>query len=255
MSEDGYVGSDRDLFEDSNVEDNVPDDTFASGVASSVSVGFSTPIKRRAKIVAPRVSRVAAHFKNSGGSLDRRWSEDSPDRYGFKSPAGDLALPASTTWSNNSMRRDDIREAVARKALPASTSWSNNPIGRDDVREAVARKGKRNNRYVAEQLVGRVTSQDDRAAEKRLGLGRGHFASKTWQNYGRKLGKGICGACYGACCSALRDFISHLEESHFIPAESQSPSVNLWLVLVLLLWLLFQDYLNAVRRLIWRFEC
>ena len=105
------------------------------------------------------MSRVAARFKSSGGSLDRQWSEESPDRYGFKSPAGDLALPASTTWSNNSMRRGDIREA--RKGLPASTSWSNSPIGRDDVREAVARKGKRNNRYVAEKLVGRVTSRDD----------------------------------------------------------------------------------------------
>ena len=178
MSKDGYVGSVRDLFEDSAAEDSVPDDTFASGVASSVSVGLSTPVKRRAKVkvVAPRVSRVAARFQSSGGSLDRRWSEESPDRYGFKSPAGDLALPASTTWSNNSMRRGDIREAVARKGLPASTSWSNNPIGRNDVREAMARKGKRNNRYVAEQLVGRVTSQDDWAAEKRLGLGRGHFA-------------------------------------------------------------------------------
>ena len=224
------MSSVRDLFEDSAVEDCVPDDTFASGVASSISVGLSTPVKRRAKVkvVAPRVSRVAARFQSSGGSLDRRWSEESPDRYGFKSPAGDLALPASTTWSNNSLRRGDIREV--RKGLPASTSWSNNPIGRDDVREAVARKGKRNNRYVAEQLVGRVTSRDDREAEKRLGLGRGHFASKTWQNYGRKMGKGICGACMGACCSALRDFISRLVESDFIPAESQSPSVSLWLV-------------------------
>ena len=115
MSEDGYVGSVRDLFEDSNVEDNVPDDTVASGVSNSVSVGFSTPVKRRARIVAPRVMRVAARFKNAGGSLDRWWSADSPHRYGFESPAGDMALPASTTWSNNSIRRDDIREAVARK--------------------------------------------------------------------------------------------------------------------------------------------
>ena len=145
--------------------------------------------------------RVAARF--SGGSLDRRWAAESPNRYGYESPAGDLALPASTTWSNNLMR------------------------------EAVARKGRRNNRNVAEQVVGRMTSQEDRAAEKRLGKGRGHFASKTWQNYGRKLGKGICGACYGACCSALRDFISRLVEAHFIPAESQSPSVSFWLILVL----------------------
>ena len=151
------------------------------------------------------------------------------------------------------MRRGDFREA--RKGLPASTSWSNNPIGRDDVREAVACKGKRNNRYVAEKLVGRVTSRDDREAEKRLGLGRGHFASKTWQNYGRKMGKGICGACMGACCSALCDFISHLVESDFITAESQSPNVSLWLVFLLILLMLFQDYSNAVRRLIWRFEC
>ena len=129
------------------------------------------------------------------------------------------------------------------------------PIGRDDIREAVTRKGKRNNHYIAEKLVGRVTSQDDREAEKRLGLGRGHFASKTWQNYGRKMGKGICGACMGACCSALRDFISRLVESDFITAESQSPNVSLWLVFILILLMLFQDYSNAVRRLIWRFEC
>ena len=97
MSEDGYEGSVRDLFEDSNVEDNIPDDTVASGVSNSVSVGFSTPVKRRARIVAPRVMRVAARFKNAGGSLDRRWSDGSPNRYWFKSPAGDLALLASTT--------------------------------------------------------------------------------------------------------------------------------------------------------------
>ena len=140
--------------------------------------------------------RVAARFKNAGGSLDRRWVAESPDRYGYESPAGDLALPASTTWSNNL------------------------------IKEAVARKGKRNNRNVAEQVVGRFTDQEDRAAEKRLGRGKGYFASKTWQNYGRKLGKGVCGACYGACCSALRDFISRLVEAHFIPAESQSRSVS-----------------------------
>ena len=100
------------------------------------------------------------------------------------------------------------------------------------MREAVARKGRRNNRNVAEQVVGRMTSQEHRAAEKRLGKGRGHFASKTWQNYGRKLGKGICGACYGACCNAMRDFISRLVEAHFIPAESQSRSVSFVRLLV-----------------------
>ena len=53
------------------------------------------------------------------------------------------------------MRRVDFREA--HKGLPASKSWDISPIGRDDIREAVACKGKRNNRYIAEQLVGRVT--------------------------------------------------------------------------------------------------
>ena len=94
------------------------------------------------------------------------------------------------------------------------------------IREAVARKGNRNNRHVAEGVVGRYTGKEDRAAEKKLGRDSGHFASKSWQNYGRKLGKNICGACYGACCSAMRDFISRLVEAHFLPAESQSPSVS-----------------------------
>ena len=70
MSEDGYVSSVREFFEDSAVEDCVPDETFGSGVASSISVGLSTPVKRRAKVkvIAPRVSRVAARFQGSGGS-------------------------------------------------------------------------------------------------------------------------------------------------------------------------------------------
>ena len=47
--------------------------------------------------------KVAARFGNVGGSFDRRSGlsdrcmEDSPVRFGFDSPAGDLALPASTT--------------------------------------------------------------------------------------------------------------------------------------------------------------
>ena len=144
----------------------------------------------------PYLMKVAARFKNAGGSLDRRWVEGSPDRYGYKSPAEDLALPASTTWSNNL------------------------------IKEAVARKGGRNNRNVAERVVGRFTDQEDRAAEKRLGRDSGYFTSKTWQNYDRQLGKRVCGACYGACCNAMRDFISRLVEAHFLPAESQSPSVS-----------------------------
>ena len=212
------MSSVRELFEDSAMEDCVPDEI--SGNASSVSVGFSTPVKRRArvKVIAPRTSRVAAQFQGSGGSLDRRWCDESPNRFGFESPAGDLVLPASTTWSNNAVRRGGFHDA--RKGLQASTSWDVSPIRRDDIREALALKGKRNNCHIAEQLVGRVTSRDDHEAEKRLSLGCGHFASKTWQNYSRKMGKGICGACMGACCSALRDFISRLVESGFIAAES-----------------------------------
>lgn len=142
--------------------------------------------------------KVAARFNNIGGLLDRRsglidrWVEDSPVRYGYDSPAGDLALPASTTWSNNL------------------------------IKEAVARKGGRNNLSVAESVVGRFTEKEDRAAEKRLGRDSGYYASKTWQNYGRQLGKRGC----GACCNAMRDFISCLVEAHFIPAESQSPNVS-----------------------------
>ena len=81
MSEDGYVSSIKELFEDSASEDGVPD-----GIASSVSVGFSTPVKRRAKVrvIAPRTSRVAAWFQGCGGSLDRRWCDESPKRFGFE---------------------------------------------------------------------------------------------------------------------------------------------------------------------------
>ena len=195
-------------------------------------------------------SKVAAWF--SGGLLDRRWCRESRRRFGFESPAGDLELPASSTWSNN-VRRGVVRDAP--RSVQASTSWDVSPISRVDVKEALSRKGRRNHRAVAEQLVGRFTSREDREAEKRLGLGRGHFASKVWQDYGRKMGKRVCGSCMGACCGALRDFIGRLVESEFLDAESQSPNVSVWLFVVLLLLMLFQDYSNAVRRLIWRFEC
>ena len=45
MSEDGYEGSVRDLFDDSTVEDGVPDNIAASGASNSVSVGLITPVK------------------------------------------------------------------------------------------------------------------------------------------------------------------------------------------------------------------
>ena len=168
--------------------------------ADSESAADHTPVRRKARI-APRVERVAARFDTEGGSLDRRsgltdrWIEDSPWRSGWNSPAGHLALPASTTWSNGT------------------------------VEEAVARKGNRNNRPVAESVVGRVNEEDDRAAEKKLGRGRGYYMSKSWASYGRKLGKHVCGACYGACCSATRDFVSRLVEDDFLPPETQSANV------------------------------
>ena len=99
--------------------------------ANDESVVDQTPIRRRAR-VEPRVVRVAAKFSDVGGSLDRRagdtdrWIGDTTRRTGWNSPAGDLALPASTTWSNGT------------------------------VDEAVARKGNRNNHAVAEGVVGRA---------------------------------------------------------------------------------------------------
>ena len=62
--EDGYEGSVRDLFNDSIVEDGVPDNAAASGVSNSVSVGFSTPVKRRARIAAPNISNISKEISN-----------------------------------------------------------------------------------------------------------------------------------------------------------------------------------------------
>ena len=148
MSEDGYVSSIKELFEDSTsevsikevFEDSASEVGDPDGNVSSVSVGFSTPVKRRVRVIAPRPSKVAARF--SGGSLDRRWCNESRRRFGFESPAGDLELPASSTWSNN-VRRGGFRDA--RRNLQASTSWDVSPIGWVDVKEALACKGRRNN--------------------------------------------------------------------------------------------------------------
>ena len=240
MSEDG-LSSLKDLFEDSSSEVSIKEvlDDSVSEVGDSVSeVGnrdgnigslvFRTPIKRRVRVIAPRPSKVAARF--SGGSLDCRGYRESQRRFGLDSPAGDLELPSSSTWSNN-VRTSGFRGG--HRSVPAS-SWDSSPINPVDVREALARKGRRNNRAVAEQLVGRFTSREDREAEKRLGLGRGHFASKVWQDYGRKIGKRVCHSCMGACCGALRDFIGRLVEAEFLDAESQSPNVSVWLFIVLL---------------------
>ena len=146
--------------------------------------------------------RVAARFGNVGGSLDRRagdtdrWIGDTTRRAGWNSSAGDLALPASTTWSNGT------------------------------VEEAVARKGNRNNRAVAESVVGRVNEKDDREAEKKLGHGKSYYASKLWWGYGCKRGPRVCSACYGACCGATCDFISRLVEADFLPPETQAANVS-----------------------------
>ena len=167
MSEEGFEDSIREIVEDivSGICDKGHDRAVT---ADSESAGDHTPVRRKARI-APRVVKVAARFGNVGGSLDRRsgltdrWVEDSPVRFGLDSPAGDLALPASTTWSNNTIRKVDstIQEA-------------NNTI-----REAVSRKGNRNNRHVAEGVVGRYAGIEDRAAERKLGRGSGYYASKS----------------------------------------------------------------------------
>ena len=205
MSEDG-LSSLKDLFEDTSSEVSIKEvfDDSISEVGDSVSVVgngtgnagglvFSTPVKRRVKVIAPRPSKVAARF--SGGSLDRRGYRGSQGRFSLDSPAGDLELPSSSTWSNNVRSGFRSRHRI----VPAS-SWDSCPINPVDVREALARKGRRNNRAVAEQLVGRFTSREDREAEKRLGLGRGHFASKVWQDFGRKVDKKVCHLCMGVCC-------------------------------------------------------
>ena len=92
MSEDGY-SSIKDLFEDTSsevsikevFEDSVSEVGDRDGNTSSLSMGFSTPVKRRVKVIAPRPSKVAARF--SGGSLDCRWCRESRRRFGFESPA------------------------------------------------------------------------------------------------------------------------------------------------------------------------
>ena len=191
-------------------------DQGAAADSESAADADHTPVRRRA-CIAPRVVRVAARFGDVGGSLDRRsgltdrWI-GSPRRSGLDSPAGDLALPASTTWSNGT------------------------------VAEAVARKGNKNYRAVAESVVGRANERDDREAERKLGCGCGYYTSKSWWNYGRKRGKLVCAACYGACCRATRDFISRLVEADFLPPETQAANVSP-VYLVFDWWLLSVDFI------------
>ena len=175
MSEDD-LSSLKDLFEDTSSEVSIKevfDDSISevdsvsvvgNGAGNAGGLVFSTPVKRHVRVIAPRPSKIAARF--SGGSLDRRGYRGIQGRFSLDSPAGDLELPSSSTWSNNV--RSGFRSG--HRIVPAS-SWDSCPINPVDVREALARKGRRNNRAVAEQLVGRFTSREDREAEKRLGLG------------------------------------------------------------------------------------
>ena len=239
MSDDG-LNSLRDLFEDSSSEVSIQevfnDSTSEVGsvtVADNDAVGAggmmcSTPVKRRVRVIAPRPSKIAARF--SGGSVDRRGFRGTRGRFSPNSPAGDLELPPSATWSNGV--RSGFRSG--RRFVPAA-SWDSCPVDPVDVREALALKGRRNNRAMAEQLIGRFTSREDREAEKRLGKGRGHFASKVWMSYGKKLDRKVCHQCMGLCCGALRDFVSRLVEADFLDAASQSPNVSCCCLFFLLL--------------------
>ena len=230
MSDDG-LNSLRDLFEDSSSEVSIQevfnDSASEAGsvtVANNDAVGTggmlcSTPVKRRVRVIAPRSSKIAARF--SGGSVDRRGFRGTRGRFSPNSPAGDLELPPSATWSNGV--RSGFRSG--RRFVPTA-SWDSCPVDPVDIREALALKGRRNNRAMAEQLVGKYTNREDREAEKRLGKGRGHFASKVGMSYGKKLDRKVCHQCVGLCCGALRDFVSRLVQADFLVAASQSPTVS-----------------------------
>ena len=194
ISDEG-LNSLRDLFEDSAsdvsihevFDDEAASDTGASAMAKSDSVGSgsvlcSTPVRRRVRVIAPRSNkcRIAANF--SGGSVDRRGFRGSKGRFSPNSPAGDLELPPSSTWSNGA--RSGFR---SRQRFVPAASWDSCPVDPVDIREAIALKGRRNNRAMAEQVVGKLlfvvnllllyvvsgkyVNREDREAEKRLGKG------------------------------------------------------------------------------------
>ena len=160
ISDDG-LNSLCDLFEDTSSEvsihevfDDSASEAGAAAVANSDAVGSggmlcSTPVKRRVRVIAPRSSKIAANF--SGGSVDRRGFRGTRGRFSPNSPAGDLELPPSATWSNGV--RSGFRSG--RRFVPASL-WDSCPVDPVDIREAVALKGRRNNRAMAEQVVGKL---------------------------------------------------------------------------------------------------
>ena len=160
ISDDG-LNSLRDLFEDTSSEvsihevfDDSASEAGAAAMANSDAVGSggmlcSTPVKRRVHVIAPRSSKIAANF--SGGSVDRRGFRGTRGRFSPNSPAGDLELPPSSTWSNGV--RSGFR---SRQRFVPAASWDSCPVDPVDIREAVALKGRRNNRAMAEQVVGKL---------------------------------------------------------------------------------------------------
>ena len=120
-----------------------------SDSVGSGSVLCSTPVRRRVRVIAPRSIKCQAKF--SGGSVDRRGFRGSKGRVSPDSPAGDLELPPSSTWSNGS--RSGFR---GRQRFVPAASWDSCPVDPVDIREAIALKGHRNNRAMAEQVVGKL---------------------------------------------------------------------------------------------------
>ena len=149
----------RDLFASSDSDVSIEEivDDVSSGVGSSVpvednSVGSrrvvcSTPVRKEVRVVAPRSVKCQAKF--SGGSLDRRTGGFRGSKRGsVDSPAGDLELPYSRTWSNGP------RNGRVRERFGTAGSWDTCPVDQVDIDEAIALKGRRNNRAIAEQMVG-----------------------------------------------------------------------------------------------------
>ena len=170
---DGGLASVKDLFASSDSDVSIEEitDDVSSGVGSSVpvedsSVGSrrvvcSTPVRKEVRdtprkevrlvapraMKAPRLMKCEARF--SGGSLDRRAGGYRGSRKGsIESPAGDLELPLSRTWSNGP------RSGRVRERFGSAVSWDECPVGQVDIDEAIAVKGRRNNRAIAEQMVG-----------------------------------------------------------------------------------------------------
>ena len=170
-SVDDGLASVKDLFtvSESDVSIEEVTDEVSSGVGSSAPVDdssagsrrvvCSTPVKRKdspkkeVRIVAPRRARSmrcdARFLHCPGGSLDERESDSRRLRKNsISSPAGDLEIPISRTWSNGP------RSGRVRERFGSASSWDDCPLAKVDVDEAIALKGRRNNRAVAEQMVG-----------------------------------------------------------------------------------------------------